>query len=294
MEKIKLKCGKVSALVQTKGAQMASFTDPDGRERIWQGDPDVWAQHAPVLFPVCGSVKDNQIKIAGKTYPMTKHGFTRNPDFTITRVGDDFVELTLTPTDESKPMYPFNFAFHVTYVVRSDGYSTTFTVENNSDCVMPFCLGGHPGFALPMEDGACFEDYQLVFPFIEDGKNLLAPGGVLIDGWEYLDCFHNTDTLPLSHGLFDSRDALIFTELKSRSVKLVNRRTGKGIQFDFPKFEVLAVWTMPNKNGGYLCLEPWHGMPEETCESGNFEDKPFVTMLDPGHSYQCTFNVTLI
>ena len=35
-------------------------------------------------------------------------------------------------------------------------------------------------------------------------------------------------------------------------------------------------------------------MPGEVGESGNFEDKPFVTMLAPGRSWQGSFTTTLI
>lgn len=294
MDTIRLSYAGYTAEIQPKGAQIASFKGPDGREVIWQADPKVWAQHAPVLFPICGSVKDGEISIAGKTYPMTKHGFTRNPVFEVAKLGEDFVELVLTPTEESRPMYPFDFVLHVTYTVFEGGYTTTFLVENHSDTVMPFCVGGHPGFVCPMEDGASFEDYQLVFPEIEDGENALAPGGYLIDGSEYLPGFHNERVLPINHELFDAHDALIFTKLKSRSVDLVHKTSGKGIHFAFQKIEVLAVWTMPNNHGDYLCLEPWHGMPGQVTESGNFEDKPFATLLEPGRCYKTWFTTTLI
>lgn len=294
MERIKLVCGRSTAEVMTRGAQITSFKGADGREVIWQADPVVWGQHAPVLFPICGSVKDNQISIGGKNYPMTKHGFTRNPDFQVAKVGDDFVELVLTPTEESKPMYPFDFVLHVTYTLLENGFTTTFLVENHSDAVMPFCVGGHPGFICPMEEGASFQDYQLVFPQSEDGYNALAPGGYLIDGHEYLPQLQGSTTLPLCHELFDQRDALIFTRLKSRSVKLVHRISGKGIHFSFPKMEVLAVWTKPNAHADYICLEPWHGMPGQVSESGRFEEKPFATLLKPGHCYKTWFTTTLI
>jgi hypothetical protein len=117
---------------------------------------------------------------------MTKHGFTREPEFEISHVGEDFVDLVLTASEQTKNMYPFDFAFHVTYRLFENGYTTTFLIENRSDRVMPCCAGGHPGFIVPMEKGAAFEDYRIVFSQKEEGINSLAPGGYLIDGEEKL------------------------------------------------------------------------------------------------------------
>lgn len=290
---IKLKSGATTAEIRLKGAQMVSFKGNDGREVIWQADPAVWPNYAPVLFPVCGMPKDEKVIIGGVAYPMAKHGFTRNPDFQVARVGDDFVDLVLTPTEESRPQYPFDFAFHVVYTLRENGFRTDFIVDNHSERVMPFCVGGHPGFIVPMEAGAAYTDYQLVFPEKESGRNLLVPGGRLVDGDEIIP-FVDGKVLPLSHDLFDDRDALVFPDLNSRSVDLVHKDNGKGLRFRYPKMEVLAVWSMPKKNAPYVCLEPWHGMPGQVSESGKFEDKPFVTLLQPGQSHQCGYDVELI
>ncbi len=293
MENIKLRFGNTTAEIQRKGAQMVSFKGSDGREVMWQADPEVWGNHAPVLFPVCGMPKDERVIIDSVAYPMAKHGFTRNPEFEVARVGVDFVDLVLTPTEESRPQYPFDFAFHVVYTLRENGFRTDFVVENRSDRTMPFCVGGHPGFIVPMEAGAAYTDYQLVFPREESGRNLLVPGGQLVNGEEIIP-LDGGRVLPLSHELFDERDALVFADFKSRSVDLVHRDTGRGIRFSYPKMEVLAVWSMPYKKGDYVCLEPWHGMPGQVTESGKFEDKPFVTLLAPGMSHQCGYDAELI
>ena len=292
MSYIHLKCGNTTAIIAQKGAQMVSFKGENGREVIWQADSNVWASHAPVLFPVCGKTKDEQVIIDGVTYPMTKHGFARNADFTIEKVGDDFVDLILTPTPESKPLYPFDFVFHVIYTLRKNGFRTDFIVENKSDRVMPFCVGGHPAFIVPMEDSAVYTDYQVVFPHRETGRSLLVPGG-LIDGEEIIP-LENGTTLPLGHHWFDSRDTLVFAEANSRSVDLVHKVSGKGLRISYPKMEVLAIWSMPNKNADYVCLEPWHGTPGLVNESGKFEEKPYATLLQPGMSHQCGYEVDLI
>ena len=293
MDTISLRYQSTSALVQLRGAQMASFRGADGREVIWQADPAVWAQHAPVLFPVCGTAKDNRVIVDGVSYPMAKHGFTRNPDFTPGKRGADFCELVLSPTEESRPMYPFDFRFHVVYRLFENGYTTQFLVENLSDRPMPFCVGGHPGFVCPMEAGARFEDYQLVFDREESGRNLLAPGGGELNGEEILP-LKDGRILPLRYELFDERDALIFDGYNSRAVELVHRETGHGLRFSYPKMEVLAVWTKPGAHAPYLCLEPWHGLPAAAGESGRFEDKAHATMLQPGESYTTWFTTELI
>jgi len=128
MSNIILNYNGARAEVQMRGAQLASYKLADGREVLWQGS--AWPQHTPVLFPVCGSIKDEKIKIAGKIYPMTKHGFTRNPDFKPVKVGEDFVDMVLEPTEESKPMYPFEFRLHVIHTLLEKGFRTTLLVEN--------------------------------------------------------------------------------------------------------------------------------------------------------------------
>lgn len=290
---IKLSCGKTSAVISQKGAEIVSFHGNDGREVMWQADPAVWGNSSPILFPVCGMAKEDHVIIDGVTYPMTKHGFCINANFQVAKIGEDFVELVLLPSAETRPQYPFEFALHVTYTLRENGFRTDFVVENKSDRVMPFCIGGHPGFIVPMEPGAAFTDYQLVFPCPEDGKNLLVPGGGLVDGYEYIH-LENGTTLTLNHELFDQRDTLLFDGFKSRSVKLVHKVSGKGLRFSYPKMEVLAIWSMPEQHHDYVCLEPWHGIPGQVTESGNYADKPYVTMLAPGISYQCSYDVELI
>ena len=66
-----LHCGDTTARVRQKGAQMTSFKGNDNREVIWQADPAVWGNHAPVLFPICGTAKDNHV-IIDTVSPVTQ------------------------------------------------------------------------------------------------------------------------------------------------------------------------------------------------------------------------------
>ena len=205
-EVIRISNGKLSALIRPEGGQIVSCTAPDGREVIWQADPAIWADHTPILFPVISNCKDGSVIIDGKTYPMTKHGFARKAMFTPAIVGENYVTLELTESPATLKMYPFAFVLQITYELTDNGFRCIFEVENQSEKPMPFCVGGHPAFVLPMEDGAAFEDYKVIFPDDEEVVNLLCPGGQLITGSEKL--VFKGSVLNLSHAIFDEKDTL--------------------------------------------------------------------------------------
>lgn len=291
-EIIRITNGKFTACIRPEGAQIVSCTAPDSRELIWQGDPAIWADHTPILFPVIGNCKDASVIIDGKKYPMAKHGFARKAMFHPAVVGENYVTLELTETPETLKMYPFEFALEVTYELTDVGFRCYFTVENQSDKPMPFCVGGHPAFVVPMEEGAAFEDYQVVFPDDETVTNLLCPGGQLITGSETLK--FQGGVLPLSHAIFDEKDTLLLPELESTSVDLVHKASGHGLRFSWEGMEALAIWSRPVNYGNYLCLEPWHGLPGFANESGVFAEKRYATELPSGQTYACHYEAELI
>lgn len=292
MSDIHLKYGNTTAAISMMGAQITSFKSGDGREVIWQADPAVWADHTPILFPVIGNCKDGAVIIDGQAYPMTKHGFARKAMFRPASVGENYAILELTETPETLNMYPFAFKLEVSYELTGRGFRCQFSVENRSDRPMPFCVGGHPAFVVPMENEAAFEDYQVIFPEDETVTNLLCPGGQLINGSETLH--FDGGMMNLSHAIFDEKDTLLLPELASRSVNLVHKDSGHGLRFSWQGMEALAIWSRPLNHGNYLCLEPWHGLPGMVDESGVFAEKRYATELPPGETYTCRYDVELI
>lgn len=293
MAQYQLKYGKASAVVNSLGGELASYIAPNGRQYLWNGDPAVWASHSPVLFPVVGTTIDGKIKIGGETYEIPKHGLVRKLEFTLGKHGEDFVEYTISSNPELLAHYPFEFTLHITHTITDEGFSTVFLVENKSGKRMPVCIGGHPGFACPIYEGEKFEDYVLKFESVETEENVLAPNGGCITGTEQLPEFYNTDTLVLEHRLFDAHDALIFAAPKSRKIRLLNK-DGKGLEFDYKKFDSIGIWSMPEKNAPYVCLEPWSGLPAYHDETGNMEDKPYVKFIEPGECYKTGYSMKVL
>ena len=58
---IELKTEQLSVQFQTFGGALSSIKDKDGIEYLWQGDPTYWSGQAPVLFPICGSVRNDTV-----------------------------------------------------------------------------------------------------------------------------------------------------------------------------------------------------------------------------------------
>ena len=196
---------------------------------------------------------------------------------------DYLAGLELRESAETLALYPYPFRLAVEQRLTDTGFSTAVTVANPGEGPLPFCLGAHTGFRCPLEAGERFEDYELVFPERESCPTLLLRDG-LLDRPAALPCLEDTDTLPLDYRWFDALDTLIFEGLRSRSVTLRSRKSGRGVRVSFDGFPMLAFWTMPGKKAPYLCIEPWHGCAAGTAEGPEFTDKAHCIVLAPGES----------
>lgn len=155
---------------------------------------------------------------------------------------------------------------------------------------MPCCIGAHTAIRCPLHNGEKFEDYQLVFEVPEDAETLLRnPEGLLGPGTEPI---LKGGVQPLDYETFDRLDTLVFRGLQSKTVSLLHRETGKGIQLDFHEFPAVGFWTKPD--APYLCMEPWHGCAGLVEDSDRMEDKPYLINLLPGEQKILTHTFTFV
>jgi galactose mutarotase-like enzyme len=291
---ITLRRGALTAAAETHGGELVSLWDGQGAEYIWDGDPAYWTGRNPILFPIVGALKNGTVEINGSRYEMARHGFARQKEFSLAAQGEDFVELELREDPETLARYPFPFSLRVRHQLLENGFSTRFTVTNPGTAPMPFCIGAHTAFRCPLGAGEAFEDYQLVFDQAEDICAMTpGPDGCLLhDSREAV--LPHTDTIPLDHAVYDRVDTLIFDGLRSGSVKLVHRTSGRGVRVEFSQFPMLAFWTKPNARAPYLCIEPWQGCAALDNESGRFTDKPHCLILQPGEAKTLGYTVTVL
>lgn len=288
-----LKNGKFTARVDSLGAQLVSLKGMDGFEYLWVGDPAYWREHAPVLFPIVGALREGKTKIGGEWFHMTQHGFAKKTEFTLKEQTGDKLSLRLASDFETKKLYPFEFALTVTYTLTESGIETAFSVENLGDKVLPFVIGGHPGFNIPVNEDAAFEDYTIQFeqpetqkcPTIEMDTSLINYGKSAFE-------LRNEAEIPLKHSLFYS-DALVFDQLNSHRVRIVNKATGRGVEMDFSAFPMLGIWSARN-DGPYVCLEPWTGCATLTTENDEYEQKKGMAFLPDGGTADYSFSVRIL
>ena len=66
---ITLKNKDLTVTVNELGAELKSVRC-DGMEYLWNGDPAFWSGTAPMLFPICGTLKEDRFTYQGKEIHM--------------------------------------------------------------------------------------------------------------------------------------------------------------------------------------------------------------------------------
>ena len=54
-----------------------------GRDLLWPGDPAIWSDISPILYPVVGWTRDGEERVDGVRYPLGLHGFARFETFAV-------------------------------------------------------------------------------------------------------------------------------------------------------------------------------------------------------------------
>lgn len=286
--------GALTAKVSSLGAELQSLT-LDGREYLWQADPAFWGKHAPVLFPIVGSIRNDYAESAEGPCHMGRHGVARINEHELVSVSEDGSSVTyeLVSNDETRAQYPYDFKLNMTYAITGPATLTqTFRVENTGSVVLPFSVGGHPAFNVPVEGtGEAYEDYEFRFvePWTADCPKLVE-GGLAT----YQDTFRTvdgSDTLPLTRDIFRF-DTMILDHVPGDTLSLVGTKSGHGIRIDFAGFDFVGVWAAPG--APFVALEPWTGHTTLDTEDDVLEHKENITILEPGAVDERSFDITLL
>ena len=288
---------RLKVTIAKKGAELQSvFHKAEQFDYIWQGAEGFWSKQSPNLFPIVGRLIDNKHMKDGQIYEMNQHGFARDNDFELVEQTAESASFVLVENDETLARYPYAFQLKLTYTLIENAVTVLFEVENRSDETMPYSLGGHPAFNLPLNGEGRFEDYELHFnnntltdfeyhemnpaPYVSGIKRPLT---AVKDGKMQVD-----RELFGAGLIIDGQDGAL------QKASLVSNQTEHSVTIFMNDFPYLCVWTEEGVEAPFLCVEPFHGMADQHGEIGELANKRGIQLLEAGqknsHSYQMVFD----
>ena len=278
--------------VKETGAELCRIQSATtGLDYLWDGNPDIWPSHAPVLFPIVGELKEGTYNYKDNTYQLNRHGFVRNnPKVRLTDSTDRSLRFSLSYDEDLLLAYPFRFEFHISFTLDGNKIIVSHEVKNLGEDTMLFSLGGHPAFCCPRQNGENYDDFYLEFEQRETVSRWLLTDKGLLSG-ETEQVLKDTKNLPLFHRLFD-HDALVFKDLKSTKVSLKSRKSDQVVVVHFGDFPYLGIWAKPK--GDYVCIEPWHGVADSHDTDQNLETKEGIIRLPGGGVFTASYTIEII
>ena len=269
------------------GELRAVKSKKSGKDYLWTGDPKYWAYCAPPLFPIVCAAMDDEIRVDGQVYNISKHGFVRANEFALVEHTKDTMVFELRETPETLKMYPYNFILRFIYKLRGSKVYTTLEAENVNDRVMHFSIGGHPALNCPFNPGEAYGDYYLEFDEKETLDAALFDGPYLNGTKRYLV---NENKIPMNHDALRGT-TLIFANYRSAGITLRSSKSDNNVRMNIDGFPYVGIWTMTDPDAPYICVEPWYGIPDITGYKGELSDKKGVVTLEAGKSFACTYSI---
>lgn len=279
------------ATFSSRGAEMISLKNADGRELLWQNNTGKgWSDHAPILFPLCGGIKDKKAIYKGIDYPMTQHGFALRSEFELLSKEDGKIVFRLTSSEATKAQYPFDFKLTVTYTLLGAGVTFAAEILNTGDDVLPYSFGWHPGFNLPCDNGQDIEDYAIKL----DNKTELT--------WVhfYSDFDKASDYLPypiknseyrLCEKEIYANDTMVFHGAGQRATLEADGHPFSLTVTWTENIPVLCLWKAANHDSKFICIEPW---THDTIrgERSNLWEEREAHRLNPGEKEDFLYTVS--
>ena len=274
----------LTAIINPLGAELISLKNSNNKEYIWEGNPEFWGKHSPILFPIVGCLKDDKYSHKGNSYTLLRHGFANKMEFNIIEKSAENVVYSVTNNTETLENYPFEFELQISYTLVNSSLKIGYKVINTNDFEMPFSIGGHPAFALPNE----FDSYSLEFEKSEILICSQLKNDLICN--ETISLPMKENRLPLSYSLFEN-DALIFKKLESKAIT-ISENNVPFLKVKFEGFPSLGIWTKPK--APYICIEPWFGYADTMSNSGELSEKEGIQIIGINEQFQSEYSIEIL
>jgi galactose mutarotase-like enzyme len=286
---------KLTAVIDSHGFELVSLVrNSDGSELIWQADPSVWKRHAPVLFPAVGRLAGDQYRFRGQVYEMHQHGFARDKEFSLVKQEADRVTGQLLAGEETRKVYPFDFALQCGFALEGDTLCVSWSVTNEGKSDMYFSIGAHPAF-VPEEGGTCAGGS--FFLETENGP-MQELHYQLLDGGRVADKVYTkklTDgRLPIDEALFENDALIIETDQPEGRLQSITLLTAEGARVALEtQAPVLGLWGVSKAHLPFVCIEPWYGRADGVGFEGDLTERTFGNRLAAGENFKKEYTISV-
>ena len=250
-------------------------------EYLWKGDPVYWERHSPLLFPIVGKLRNGETKINGSVYKIPKHGFLSDAMFEKIEETKNTLVYRLESTPRMHRIYPFPFRLDVIYKLRANYISVVWKILNTGIEEMPFQIGGHPGINYPH-----FDPDEKVKGYIKFRRPSPIESASVCDtgclGRRRYDLPLRNGLLPITDECFKN-DAIIIDKNQVKHIDFLDTKKRPYVAMDFNS-PVLLLWSPYGVKAPFVCLEPWYGLCDAENYEGDFFNRPYTNILDPGHN----------
>lgn len=284
-----IKSDSLTVRINEYGAELISAIGADGFEYIWHANPEYWGSHAPLLFPVCGSILNGYYLTDGKRYEMNGHGFACKKSFKVKDKGDDHITLVLKADEETLKQYPFKFTLTASYTVTGNKLTVRFTVENNDKKVLPYMFGWHPGFMLESKGSSAIGDFSLKFDNVDKVCWYPLQNGPFCRPYGEDYALKNSEYVLNEEEIY-ANDTMIFTGTKDRAV-LSSPKEKHSVDMSWSaNLPYFCIWKDDKSAARFICLEPWSGTPNDGVTEENFDVRK-MERLPAGKSEEYSYSV---
>jgi galactose mutarotase-like enzyme len=268
-----------SIKIKKEGAELTSIYGYD-HEYLWTSDPNFWNRHAPVLFPIVGSLHDKTYTYNNQEYNLNQHGFARDSVFEVHSEGDDFITYSLKYNEQTLKNYPFKFELRLTYHLLDNELTTSYEVINLDDKEMYYSIGAHPGFNIKN-----INDYQLL---IDGSYDVYTLDGAFID--QKIE--NQTGNKQCSKQFFSNGAYIYIPHDNAKKVLTLAYKEQPYIEMQYNDFPMMGVWTPENGNAPFICLEPWDGIADFKNHSSNeLNEKKHIQKLAVNEIKKYSFKI---
>jgi galactose mutarotase-like enzyme len=275
---------ELTAQIKHLGAELCSLKNNSYIEFIWEGNPEFWGKHSPILFPIVGTLKNNTFSYNHKEYKLSRHGFARDMEFELIEKQNNKATFSLKSSEETLKLYPFEFELQIIYTLERKNLKIEYKVENKNKVTMPFSIGAHPAFSLTGD----FESYSIEFEKEESLDYFLLENDLISNTTQKLKT--KEKQIGLNYEMF-AHDALIFKTIQTKTL-LILKKSNPILKVHFKDFPNLGIWT--KNNAPFICIEPWFGYSDTNENSGNLFEKEGIQIIDSNEFFSASYSIEIL